>query len=272
MRQDSTLGIIGGNGWLGHALARAALAAGGWHPSQLMLSCRSDRRGPVDLPGVRWTRDNQELVDGSQLIVIAVRPEQFPAVRIDARGKLVISVMAGVPVETLAKAAQAERIVRAMPNAAATIGRSYTPWFASPAVLPSDKSQVQALFESCGTAEDVPREADIDYMTGLTGSGPAFPALLADAMISHAVARGLRPELARRAVLGVVVGASQLLADDAHDPAALIRTFIGYRGTTAAALQAMIDGGFATSVAAGLNAADARAAEMARSSIEVASQ
>src|SRR5262245_39927382 len=68
-RQDSTLGIIGGNGWLGHAMARAALAAGGWHPSQLMLSCRSDRRGPVDLPGVRWTRDNQELVDGSQLIV-----------------------------------------------------------------------------------------------------------------------------------------------------------------------------------------------------------
>src|SRR5215510_11976174 len=236
MQQDLGLGIIGGNGWLGHAMARAALAAGGWQPSRLMLSCRSERRGPTELPGVRWTRDNQELVDGSQLVVISVRPEQFPAVRIDARGKLIVSVMAGVPVETLAKATRAERIVRAMPNAAMTIGKSYTPWFASPAVLSGDKQQVQALFESCGTAEEVPREADIDYMTGLTGSGPAFPALLADAMIAHALARGLRPDLARRAVLGVVVGASQLLADDACDPAALIRTFIGYRGTTAAAL------------------------------------
>lgn len=148
-----------------------------------------------------------------------------------------------------------------MPNAAARIRRSWTPWFASGSVPPAAKAQVQALFGCCGLAEEVQSEGQIDYLTGLTGSGPAFPALLADAMIRDAVERGLPRDVARRAVVGVVAGASQLLGD--AEPANLVQTFIDYRGTTAAALQAMLDGGFRHLVAEGLRSAEAKAASMA---------
>jgi pyrroline-5-carboxylate reductase len=80
--------------------------------------------------------------------------------------------MAGVSVRILKERTGSEQIVRAMPNAAATIGRSYTPWFVSGQMVPGVKDKVQGLFESCRTADEVPTEADIDYLTGLTGSGP----------------------------------------------------------------------------------------------------
>lgn len=255
------IGIIGGSGWLGAAFAQAMLDTRFIAASQLTLSSRTGSGG---IAGASWTRDNQRLVNRSDVVLLSVRPEQFGDVAIDARGKLVISVMAGVSLTTLARHTGANRLVRAMPNAAATIGACYTPWCATPAVSEADRALVQGLFETCGQADTVPSEADIDYFCGLTGSGAGFPALLASAMISHAEARGLPPALIRRAVLSVVTGASRLLVDT--DPAQMMQALIDYRGTTAAALQAMIDRGFEDAVHAGLDAADARATEMARSS------
>ena len=109
----------------------------------------------------------------------------------------------------------------------------------------------------------MPLEAHIDYCVGMTGSGAAFPALLAQAMIAHAVAQGLPPAFAERAAKGVVAGASQLLAGEDGDPARIVQAMIDYRGTTAAALQAMMDHGFTGAVAAGLEAAAAKAAAVA---------
>jgi hypothetical protein len=105
------------------------------------------------LPRARWTQDNQELAAASDVIVISVRPEQFPGIRIDARGKLVILVIAGVPARVLAERVDSDRYVRAMPNAAASIRRSYAPWFASEQVSQTEKRWVQALFETCGSAD-----------------------------------------------------------------------------------------------------------------------
>jgi pyrroline-5-carboxylate reductase len=152
-----------------------------------------------------------------------------------------------------------------MPNAAAQIGRSYTPWFAAQAVTEADKPFVQNFFETCGAADEVSREADIEYLSGLTGSGPALPALLADAMLSHAQLRGLPANIARKAVESVISGASQLVAVDNRAPAEILRTFMDYRGTTAAALKKMIGEGFAEAVHAGLDAAEAAAIEMSQS-------
>jgi pyrroline-5-carboxylate reductase len=256
-----SIGIIGGSGWLGRAIADSVLAAGLVPPSSLTLSCRSVERVSEELAGVQWTAGNQAVADASELIVLCVRPDQFRDVVIDARDRTLISVMAGVPVRVLSERTGAERVVRAMPNAAARIRRSYTPWYASGSVPPAAKAQVQALFGCCGLAEEVPSEDQFDYLTGLTGSGPAFPALLADAMIRDAVDRGLARDMARRAVIGVVAGASQLLGD--AEPADLVRTFIDYGGTTAAALEAMLDGGFRKLVHEGLRAAEARAGDMA---------
>lgn len=255
------IGIIGGNGWLGNAIAAAAVGSGLVDPDTLTLSGRSDKRGAVAIPGAHWTRDNAELATRSDIVVLSVRPDQFPDVRIDARGKLVVSVMAGIPARRIVERTGAEAVVRAMPNAAASIRKSFTPWFALPAVPDDGKRLVQAMFDACGEAAEVSQEPHLDYCAGMTGTGAAYPALLAQALIEHAVAHGLPATFARRAAQGVLVNASQLMAGSV-DPASIVREMIDYRGMTAAALETMIDHGFKTAVDAGLDAAAAKGAAM----------
>lgn len=263
MAIEARIGIVGGNGWLGGAIAQAAVAGGAIDPARLILSGRSDRRGAADIPGVSWTHDNNELVERSDAVILSVRPDQFPAIDIDARGKLVISVMAGVSAATIAARTHAEEVVRSIPNAAAAIRRSFTPWFATEPVSAGNKRLVQTLFEACGDAAEVPLESHVDYCAGMTGSGAAFPALLAEALVAHAVSQGLPRDFAERAAKGVVAGASQLFADEHADTAAIVKEMIDYRGTTAAALQTMLDRGFREAVGAGLEAASIKAAAMA---------
>lgn len=257
------VGIIGGGGWLGRSIGAALLEQGVLAPASLILSSRSGRVEGFDAwPEVQLTTDNHELARRADVIVLSVRPEQFAAVAIDAADKLVISFMAGVSLATLIERTGSRRVIRAMPNAAAEIGQCYTPWFAAPQVMAADKAFTQAMFEACGGADEVSCEADLDYLTGLVGSGAAYPALLAEAMLAHAKARGLPRQIAENAVRGVVVGASQLLARDGMPPAAMVQAMLDYRGTTAAGLQAMIDAGFRKSIDAGLEAAEAAAQQM----------
>lgn len=258
-----SIGIIGGVGWLGRAIGLSMLKAGFVGQDDLRISGRRQPPSDVMAPfSPRFTTDNRELVETSDIILLSVRPDQFGPLQLDAGGKLVISVMAGVSAKTIAAQMNTDRVVRALPNAAAEIGKSYTPWFPAPEVSSSQKDFVQALFETCGVADEMPREADIDYLTGLTGSGPAFPALLADAMISHARAKGLSEEIAERAVVSVIAGAGQLLLGGHGSPGTIVQTFRDYRGTTAAGLDSMIARGFIDAVHSGLEAAEAAALRM----------
>ncbi|WP_323010752.1 pyrroline-5-carboxylate reductase family protein [Paracoccus sp. (in: a-proteobacteria)] len=264
MTIEARIGIVGGNGWLGNAIASAAVSSGTIDGKNLILSGRSGKRGALEVPGAVHTRDNAELAEKSDIIVLSVRPDDFAGLKIDASGKLVISVMAGIAADDIAARTGARRIVRSIPNAAAAIRRSFTPWFATPDVLDSDKRIVQALFDACGEGAEVPQEAHIDYCVGLTGSGAAFPALLAEAMIAHALSQGLPPDFAARAAKGVVAGASQLFEDRDSDTSAIVQEMIDYRGTTAAALQTMLDNGIKHTVALGLEAAAAKAAALGK--------
>lgn len=263
MFSELTVGIIGGGGWLGRSIGAAMLEKGVLASAGLILSSRSGRVEGFDAwPEVRLTTDNRQLARQVEVIVLSVRPEQFAAVEIEAADKLVISFMAGVSLATLVVRTGSRRVIRAMPNAAAEIGQCYTPWFASEQVTAADKAFTQAMFESCGAADEVFAEADLDYLTGLVGSGAAYPALLAEAMLAHALARGLPRQVAENAVRGVVVGASQLLGRDGMPPADMLQAMLDYRGTTAAGLQAMIEAGFKQAVDAGLEAAEAAAQRM----------
>ncbi|MDI7861837.1 NAD(P)-binding domain-containing protein [Rhizobiaceae bacterium n13] len=263
MSGTDVIGIIGGGGWLGRALGRAMLRQTFVDPRALVVSSRSGHcSGYEEWPQVRMFRDNRALAAQADVVVLSVRPEDFDAIDIQAPGKLVISLMAGVPANLISQRTKSRRVVRAMPNAAAEIGRSYTPWFSLVEASAKERTFVQSMFETCGQADEVPQESDIDYMTGLTGSGPALPALVSQAMINHAIARGLAPSVARRAVKSVVAGASQLLAADDVDIPSVIDTFLAYDGTTAAALAAMQRSGLEPAIHAGLEAAEARAMSM----------
>ncbi|MBB4183402.1 pyrroline-5-carboxylate reductase [Sinorhizobium terangae] len=254
------IGIVGGAGWLGGAIAASLLDAGLVQPHDLSLSYRTEQ--PNCFTGSFWTADNRELADRSDVIIVSVRPADWPPLLIDADGKLVISVMAGVRLSQLAEHHNTKRVVRSLPNAAAEVGKSYTPWIGSVDVTDQDRAIVRAIFDACGTENEVASESDIDYLTGLSGSGPAFPALLATAMMNDAVARGLGPEIARRAVTTVLIGAGRLLERRDEHPADTVEAFLGYRGTTAAAIEAMRAAGFEAAVADGLAAAQRKSVSM----------
>lgn len=254
------LGIVGAAGWLGGAIAAAVLEAGVAIPQTLSLSYRSSR--PDRFAASFWTSDNQMLADRSDVIILSVRPQDWHDLDIDADGKLVISVMAGIPLEALCRRHRTARVVRSLPNAAAEVGSSYTPWVATTGVGAQDRDITRAIFDCCGVQDEVASEAEIDYLTGLTGSGPAFPALLAEAMMNDAIAHGLDRQVARRAVNTLFVGAGRLLERRDECPAQTVETFLAYRGTTAAGIEAMRNAGFATAVAEGLTAAFRRSVAM----------
>ena len=262
---DGNIGIIGGTGWLGGGIARSLLANGTTQPTQLWLSNRTGRRTGFEIwKEVKVTQDSQILVDACDTLVLSVPPDNFRELRIIADEHLVISVMAGISVTAIAAATGAKRIVRALPNAMAEIGMSYTPWFAAPAVTDADREQVESLFNACGKTDEVPDEDQIDYFTGLTGSGVAFPALFAQTMIDDAVARGVAAEVAERAVCQIFLGAGQVIAQSEQSPATLVQVFIDYDGTTAAGLRSMRESSLGEEVSTGLQAAYEKAKEMGR--------
>lgn len=261
-----TLGIVGGVGWLGSAIARAGLRAGVIAPGRLWLSGRRPRReGIAGWPEVTVTDDNTALATACETVVLSVRPQDFSALDLDLRDRLVVSVMAGVTAATIGRETGAKRIVRSLPNAAAEDALSFTPWHASPSVTEADRATIRAIFGACGEEAQIDAEDQLDLFTALTGSGPAFPALLADALIEAAVERGLAADLAEAAVRQVLRGAGQAIADAKESPAAMVDVFTDYAGTTAAGLIAMQDAGFREAVKRGIDAATSKARALSES-------
>lgn len=256
------VGVIGGNGWLGSAICQSMLDKGVVAPQDLSLSYRKTR--PDRFRDAFWTTDNRELVERSDVVILSVRPEDWPSATVNIAGRLAISVMAGVPLSAICDRHATRRAVRAIPNAAAEVGKSYTPWFASSETREDDRAVVRAIFEACGEQDEVGSERDIDYLTGLAGSGPAFPALLAAAMVDHAIAFGLTREVAEKAATTVLTGAGRLMERHPQTPDRLVELFLEYRGTTAAAIEAMRGAGFDAAVATGLQSAFEKSLRMAR--------
>lgn len=256
----STLGVIGGAGWLAGALLRPALTKGAVRAGDVILSSRRPKVSGFEAwPAIRTTSDNADLARQSDIVILSVRPEDLGGVEADLSGKLVISVMARMPMAEISKRFGCERMVRTMPNASAEQALSFTPWYASPEVTAEDKAFVSAFFGASGIASEVPREPDIDYFTGLTGSGFAFPALMARAMIEHAIENGVAPELADVAVRQLMLGAGTYVSVSKESAAEIVKTFVDYGGTTSAGLTAMIERGSDGVVKAGLDAAWKRA-------------
>lgn len=255
------LGIIGGGGWLGQAVARAVLDAGLTTAEGLTLSYRSAM--PQGFDGTCLTRDSQELADRSDVIILSVRPEDWP-LEFDAKAKLVISVMAGISLSDLAAHHNSARVIRALPNAAAEVGASYTPLVGTTAAQGDDMTTARRIFACCGLVDQVASESQLDYLSGLTGTGPAYPALIAAAMERDAMSHGLSLEVARRAVAQLFIGTGRLLEAHPADPDKTVETFMAYRGITAAGLSAMRDAGLDGAIAAGLSAAHEKALAMGR--------
>lgn len=169
-------------------------------------------------------------------VVLAVKPQQLASVRsafaaLSGRPRLLLSVLAGVEVATLAAATGAGSVVRAMPNLPASIGRGVTGLYA-PGASPSLRAEAAALMAPLGQVEWIEDEALFDPLTALSGSGPGFVFRFIDALAEAGAALGLDAEQARRLAVRTVEGAAILAGASAESPAVLADRVASPGGTT----------------------------------------
>jgi pyrroline-5-carboxylate reductase len=253
------VGIIGA-GKIGGSLLLRLAESGGFdlgvsdiHPEQLTLFKES---------GIRTTSSNRELAEESDLLIVAVKPWDVAQVMqeisapFEDRGKAVTSVAAGISIARIAEnLPEGTAILRVMPNVCASVGLGsavVTSNEAGRAALPT----VVDIFRHVGEVQELP-ERLFDAATALHGSGPAYVALFADALIQAGVREGIPRDVARRLVVGTIGGTSVLLKErSAHQVRDEVMT---PGGTTAAAFVAMEKAGFVAAVYDGVEAATERA-------------
>ncbi len=258
-----SFGVIGGTGMLGRAIATAVLARNVVAPENFWISNRDGRRsGLENYPEVHVTADNQELVEACDIVLLCIPPSVLADLKIAAKDKLVLSVVAGATIERIRQQTEANRIIRAMCNPAADIELAYSPWVASEAVTSADREFTINLFTACGITDEIENESHLDLFTAMTGPVPGFVAYFADCMVRFGIESGLDPEIANRAVRQLFVAAGSKMAMSGIDPQTFVQEMIDYAGTTAAGLAAMKSLPIADSIHEGLEAASQQARNM----------
>jgi pyrroline-5-carboxylate reductase len=268
MGWTGTVGIIGA-GNMADALVRGLLARGVVTPDRCAVTNRSNDLRLARFArewSVSTTRDKAWLVRTSDVVVLAVKPVDLAGVLREVAPHvrprhLVVSVAAGVAVSTIEATLEGAAIVRVMPNTSAAVGASVTAICAGRRAREPHLRVVRELFEAVGQVVAVP-ERFFDAVTGVSGSGPAYVYLLAEAMIDAAEREGIGREVATALVSQTVLGAGRMLVETGDDPAALRARVTSPGGTTMAGVEALVDGGFPAVVARAVARATKRAAEL----------
>ena len=268
------IGFLGA-GKMARALASGLIRADVAKPGEIICSSRSaeSSRAFVDLlPGTRWIGENAELFRTCDLIVLALKPQQMaealPPLRDASAGRLVLSLAAGVTLSRLATWFSPEvRLVRAMPNMPMQIGAGASVYAAGFGATEADLAQVNRVLSSAGHAWLVD-EKEIDAVTALSGSGPAYVFHFLDALIRGAVALGLDATLARQLALQTLAGSARLAVQSELAPLDLAAQVKSPGGTTLAGCAVLEkDDALNDLMARCLAAAKARAEALASGSV-----
>src|SRR5687768_7522590 len=219
--------------------------------------------------GVRVFADNAEAARGSATWVLGVKPqvmrnvcESLAPIAQDAR-PLVVSVAAGITTAQLDRWLGGDlALVRTMPNTPALLGAGVTGLFANARVDASGRARTDAMLSAAGPTVWIDDEAKMDAVTGVSGSGPAYVFLLAEAMQAAGEAEGLAPDAARTLAMQTILGAGRMLTESAEAPAELRRRVTSPNGTTQAAIETFEAGGFRDLVARAIRAATERGREL----------
>jgi pyrroline-5-carboxylate reductase len=216
--------------------------------------------------GVRTLAAADASLAGAGLVVWAVKPQIFGAAAVPCAryvgGALHLSVMAGIRSAAIARATGAARVVRSMPNTPALIGQGIAGLFASSAVTAADRAEVEAVLAPTGQTLWVAREEDLDAVTALSGSGPAYVFYFVEAMMQAARDMGLSTAQGKQLALATFAGATAL-AQASDDPPELLRERVTSKGgTTYAALTSLEASGVKPAIVQALRAAQQRAREL----------
>jgi pyrroline-5-carboxylate reductase len=253
-----------GGGNMASALISGLLQAGRVPATVLVIEPDDRQRarlalqfGVLALPAA-----DQHLADAS-LVVWAVKPQSFaaaarPCARFVA-GALHVSVMAGIRTDALRTATGSARIVRAMPNTPALIGMGIAGLFATAAVSASDRTAAEQVLSASNELVWLDREADLDAVTALSGSGPAYVYYFIEAMMQAAGEMGLSAEQGRRLALATFAGATAMAQRCAETPAELRQRVTSKGGTTYAALMSLDNDSVKAAFVRALHAARERA-------------
>ena len=231
-------GKMGGamlSGWLAGGLPASRVVVIEPHPSEEIQALVAQ--------GVRLNPPARQ-AGAVDTLVIAVKPQSFREAGAALKpligpATLVVSIMAGMPIAAIAEICGGA-VVRAMPNTPAAIGRGITVAVAAPDVSAAQRAVADALLRATGAVEWVADETLMDAVTAVSGSGPAYVFLLAEALARAGVEAGLPPELAARLARETVAGSGELLHRSEHASATLRQNVTSPGGTTAAALDVLM--------------------------------
>lgn len=205
----------------------------------------AEQRAKITELGVRAATDNGEAVRDANIVVLAVKPQVMKSVVVGLansmpKGALVISIAAGITTASIAAWCGASRsIVRCMPNTPALYGAGITALYANEHTVAQQRRAAQLVLGAAGAVIWVEDEADLDAVTAVSGSGPAYFFLLMEAMTSAAMQLGLDHAVAAELTLATAHGAAVMARETRIDPAQLRRNVTSPGGTTEAALTAL---------------------------------
>lgn len=263
-----SIGFIGA-GSMAEAMVAGLLKGKVYKPEEVVVANRSNSARLEQLSkmyGIKTTHDKERLVKESSIIVLAMKPKDIQAGIDGIQGlienQLIVSVLAGISFETITNIlGKQTAIVRAMPNTSAAIGKSATAIAASKDVTNEQIETCKLLFEAIGICKLV-EENQLDAVTGLSGSGPAYIYYLVEAMEKAAIEVGLESAVARDLIVQTLLGASEMIAISEKHPSQLRKEVTSPNGTTEAGITILKERGFEDSLVSCIKRATERATEL----------
>jgi pyrroline-5-carboxylate reductase len=263
---SAKLGIIGG-GIMGEALLSRLIVQKTFLPDQILVSDpQAQRREFLNQQyGVAVTIDNQAIASGAEIVLLAIKPQVFDSVTAALQqtnpAQIVLSILAGVPLQRLEAAFPGQPVIRAMPNTPATVGAGITAIAAGQQAQASHLETARQIFSTVGEVVEVPENL-LDAVTGLSGSGPGFVAILIEALIDGGVSVGLPRSTATQLALQTVRGTAELLQTTGLHPAELKDRVTSPGGTTIAGVAHLEQAGLRSALIGAVQAACRRSQEL----------
>ena len=230
------IGFIGA-GKMATAMIEGIVTKGLYRRDDIVACCRSEStKARIEGIGVTCYLEPGPVFEQCDLIVIAVKPNQIKDILTtntvaNSTKKLLISVAAGVKISTLESYVPDSKIVRVMPNVCSTVLEGASSYTLGTKATPEDGLKVKAILEAIGFAFEVP-EKDIDAVTGLSGSSPAYMFMVIDAMTDAGVQLGLSKDLARKLAAQTMLGSAKTVMETGREPEELKQSVCSPGGTT----------------------------------------
>jgi pyrroline-5-carboxylate reductase len=242
-------------------------------PDQIVGSHpRAARRDELESRyGIQMVEKNRSAVEGGEadIVVMAVKPQRLNLVLSELRGalsaeNLVLSIIAGARIETIAKDLAHSTIVRAMPNTPAQIGEGITVWTATPEVNEAQRNRIQTLLGALGREMSVETERMIDMATALSATGPTYVFLVMEALVDAGVHMGFSRHVAQELVTQTILGSVLFARESQKHPAELRNMVTSPGGTSAEAIYQMEKGSLRTVLSKAVYAAFQRAVSLGK--------